>query len=239
MRIDHLTLRTAHLDSLYTFYAERLGLPLIERRETRFTVQAGHSRLSFDYMAEFEGAYHFAFDVPQNQIADAATWIESRAQVISFHDKIILQSGPRWNAHMLYFTDPAGNILELIARHNQSNTSHKAFSERSLLSISEIGITTDDVAATVACLTEQLGVGVYDGAGSDMFSAVGDEEGLLIVVKQGRIWFPESGIPASLSPAAISLSGVQHVILDPPPYYLLASTANIQHDSVPMLQFQR
>jgi catechol-2,3-dioxygenase len=227
MRIDHLTLRTAHLDTLHTFYAETLGLPLVERRETRFTVQIGHSRLTFDYIADFDGAYHFAFDVPHNQITEAAQWIESHTPIIPFRGETILQSSPRWNAHMVYFHDPAGNILELIARHRQPNASDEPFTVQSLLRISEIGIITDDVAATVTCLVEQLGVGVYDGAGSELFSAVGDEEGLLIVVKQGRIWYPETGIPASLSPAAISLSGVQHVILDHPPYYLLASSANV------------
>ena len=44
-------------------------------------------------------------------------------------------------------------------------------------------------------LCDTLGVTVYDGEGGDMFTAVGDELGLFIVVKQGRIWYPETGIP--------------------------------------------
>ena len=65
-------------------------------------------------------------------------------------------------------------------------------------------IVTDKVPDAVQLLQAGLGVGVYDGQGSDMFTAVGDEHGLFIVVKQGRIWFPDTGKAAELSPVTVA-----------------------------------
>ena len=54
-------------------------------------------------------------------------------------------------------------------------------------------------------LCDTVGMTVYDGAGSDTFSAVGDELGLFIVVKEGRNWYPETGISAGLHPVSVTL----------------------------------
>lgn len=56
---------------------------------------------------------------------------------------------------------------------------------------------------------------IYDGAGSDTFTALGDEHGLFIIVKRGRIWFPDTGIPAELVPlkVAVSVDGGATIIL--------------------------
>jgi hypothetical protein len=52
-------------------------------------------------------------------------------------------------------------------------------------------------------------VSVYDGAGSDTFTAVGDEDGLFIVVKRGRIWYPETGVAADVYPVAVTLANTR------------------------------
>jgi hypothetical protein len=57
----------------------------------------------------------------------------------------------------------------------------------------------------VARLQNELGLAVYDGQGSDTFTAVGDDDGLFIVVKRGRIWYPDTGVPASINPTRIVL----------------------------------
>ena len=44
----------------------------------------------------------------------------------------------------------------------------------------------DDVAATASKLKEVVGVDQYKG-GSDQFTALGDERGLLLVIKRGRV----------------------------------------------------
>ena len=43
----------------------------------------------------------------------------------------------------------------------------------------------------------------YKDESSETFTAVGDAEGLFITVKQGRIWYPNTGIPAQLLPVCV------------------------------------
>lgn len=45
-----------------------------------------------------------------------------------------------WPAHACYFEDLAGNIVELIARHNENPTSESPFTISSILNISETSL---------------------------------------------------------------------------------------------------
>ncbi len=49
-----------------------------------------------------------------------------------------------WPAHACYFEDPAGNIVELIARYNENPKSESPFSVNSIINISEIGLIVKD-----------------------------------------------------------------------------------------------
>ena len=205
MKMFELRLKTGNLVEARHFYHDSMKLPVLEETPDLLVLQAGSTRLVFECVSGWHGKYHFAFDVPENQIDEAAAWITSKARLATSNSQTIFNSGVRWNAQMVYFYDPAGNILEFIARHNRPNTSSEVFSERSIIGISEIGLATGDVKRTVKWLCDTLGMTVYDGEGSDNFSAVGDELGLFIVVKAGRIWFPETGIAAGLNPVSVTL----------------------------------
>src|SRR5262249_47447485 len=91
-----------------------------------------------------------------------------------------------WNAHSIFFFDPAGNVVEHIARHDLKNDGRGAFGSADILYASEIAWVVDDVAATGSKLKEVVGLGQYKRA-SDRFAAVGDEHGLLLVMKRGRV----------------------------------------------------
>ena len=91
-----------------------------------------------------------------------------------------------WNAHSIFFLDPAGNIVEYIARHDLNDGDASPFSWADILYASEIGLIVDDVAATAAMVGETAAVTQYKG-GNDEFVAMGDEYGLLLVMKRGRI----------------------------------------------------
>jgi catechol-2,3-dioxygenase len=115
----------------------------------------------------------------------------------------------------MYFYDPEGNIVELIARHRLANRVSKPFDTQSVLDISEIGFPTDDVKQTVQTLCDRLSARVYDGADSDEFTAVGDEDGMFIVVKQGRLWLPDTGKMARSLPLTVQvrdLTGQRHSV---------------------------
>lgn len=214
MKIIEVRLKTGDLYAQRLFYQQVLGLPLLDETADLITFQAGASRLTFELEADFQGMYHLAFDIPENQIKPARNWLAARAPISREGDEDIVHF-PHWNAHSLYFFDPAGNVLEYIARHNQPNASDRLFSEASLLSISEIGLASDDVEQTVETLHEGFGLGVYNGPAGETFAAVGDELGLFIVVKRGRIWFSSRNNPAELWPMTVTIAGNsgQHVHL--------------------------
>ncbi len=200
MKFTHVELQTTQLSAMRDFYAEHLGIPLVEADETTFTLQLHQTQIRFQNGET--SPYHVAFNIPQNQFAEGKAWLESRVPLVDILGKDEIHF-TAWNAHSVYFYDPAGNIMELIARHDLDNDTNEPFSGKSLLSVSEIGIATDDVRGFVNDLQSAFDVPVYDGEGSDIFSAVGNPDGLLIIVPKGRIWFPETGIPAECCPMKI------------------------------------
>jgi catechol-2,3-dioxygenase len=203
MHIQELTLQTDDLDAQATFYREVLRLP-VELAAERLQVTIGRSRLIFKHQPGWRGAYHFAFDVPENQFEAAGDWLTERTKLIELNGQSRFHSDG-WNADMIYFRDAAGNILELIARHQQANATTHPFSEFDLLAITEIGLGTRDVRSTVGQLMTELGVRTYDGGGSSSFSAVGDEQGLFIVVHHEREWYPQTGQRGGLHPMTVRL----------------------------------
>ncbi|RMF57651.1 MAG: hypothetical protein D6748_10715 [Calditrichaeota bacterium] len=201
MRIKELQLETHLLKELKHFYNVLLGFQLLREKKDAFTVKIGHSHLTFLTAQEGEEPfYHFAFNIPENQIIEAAGWVSQKIPLITVNEEEIFVF-PSWNAHSIYFFDPAGNIVEFIARHNLKNASRKKFSAKSVLNISEIGIPTDNVKLFVNQLQQELSLPVWYGHEGDLI-ALGDEEGLLIIVPLGRKWFPTDK-PAENYPVSV------------------------------------
>lgn len=221
MHIRRLELQTHDLPAQQQFYGERLGLPIIAANEQSVELQMGKTRLAFKQApADWQGVYHFALNIPENLLPAAKRWLTRSAPTLqdsSGADEFNFQS---WNAHALYFSDAAGNIVEFIARHDLPNRSEQPhFDARQILVISEIGLATDDVPTMVELLRSRIGVEVYRGSGSETFAAVGDEHGLLIVVQRGREWYPETGKAAELLPVKIWIlndAGREYLILGTP-----------------------
>jgi len=153
--------------------------------------------------------YHFAFNIPENQFAEARAWLTQRVPLVLGPDGEDLFTFESWNSHAIYFYDAAGNIVEFIARHDLPNSSNQPFGPASLLSVSEIGWVVADVRAAVDTLQNDLGLSVYANSLSDEFAAVGDPNGLFIVVKQERPWFPDTRHILSAKPAPIHATLLQ------------------------------
>lgn len=201
MKIEKAELWTDNLDGVLPFYAHTLSLPLLSHSAASAEFQVGASRLVLRQLQPTSnGHYHLAFDVPENQFQHAVEWLQSRTQPAANLTGKVIFDHSGWNAHSIYFKDPDGNILELIARHNQPNASQADFSVSSLLSISEFGLAVEDVPAAVQTLSAALAESVYDGAGSQEFTALGNELGLMILVRRGRIWMPGTGKAAEPVP---------------------------------------
>jgi catechol-2,3-dioxygenase len=221
VQLRKLVLYNSDLPAQLHFYTQVLGLPLAHPAEPeQFTVQTGRSQLTFVQAREGEnGRYHFAFNIPPNQFVEAKQWLTNHVPLIHDEqgaDEFHFRS---WNAHALYFFDPAGNVVELIARHDLPDHATTPFGPHSLLSISEIGLATDDVAATAELARTTLGLAPYRSGVSQDFTAVGDEHGLLIIVQQGRVWYPNTGVAAGLYPVTAIVgdeNGRTHQLSGPP-----------------------
>jgi catechol-2,3-dioxygenase len=205
--IAAIRLQASALDEQRAFY-RLLDLPVIDETATTITFAAGETSLAFaEAPSDLHPVYHFAFNIPENKIDSALEWCRRRfALIVRPGDPTPVHYFANWNAHALYFFDPAGNIVELIARHTLGNARDGAFSAADILRVSEIGLVTPDVAATTAWLREQLGAEVYHDSAVD-FAAVGNERGLFIVSRIGRCWMPTNEVPAEQFETGVWLRG--------------------------------
>jgi hypothetical protein len=185
------------MEAMKTFYGKTLDLGIADQRADRFSVMAGETRLTFVQTGDTnEGRppfYHFAFNIPENKIVKALEWQKARTPLLAIPQANRADGYPpevvdyrHWNAHSIFFLDPAGNVVEYIARHDLKNGDSHPFGFTDILYASEIGLIVDDVASTATALKDLAGVASYRGA-SDQFAAIGDEYGLLLVMKRGRI----------------------------------------------------
>jgi catechol-2,3-dioxygenase len=189
MKILELTLTSPNPDAQGDFFADYFELA-VGREEGRVTVQIGATRLNFE-RGDMLGRAHYAFEIPENQFAESVKWFRARLPIAKDEHGTWHFESPDWNADSFYFHDADKNILEFIARHNQPTASDTPFTGESIISISEVGLITPAVIETVAVLKRELGLKVWRGAGSESFTAVGDETGILIVAVEGRAWRPE------------------------------------------------
>ena len=203
MQITYLELPARELQAEKEYYSEVLGLP-VKASAVELKVQVGKTELVFTQATpNFDGAYHFAFDIPENQFGAAKDWIASRQsllQDVEGKDEFLSKT---WNSHSIYFKDPAGNVLEFIARHTLENASENSFDEGQILYVSEIGLPADDVINWANGLCQMLGISAYKQEPNENFTPVGDDHGFLIIPHKDRIWIPNSGVPAKLLPVKV------------------------------------
>lgn len=153
MEIKLLKLQTNELEIMKDFYKRNLGFSILNESPNGFQIQVGTSILEFtNENVVGEPYYHFAFNIPVNQFQEAKEWLKGKTT-------LLLEDGEDeayfsfWSAYACYFEDPAGNIVELIARSNVNPTSEAPFSVNNILNISEIGLIVKDAPM----VGEQLG----------------------------------------------------------------------------------
>jgi catechol-2,3-dioxygenase len=188
MKINELKLFTSNLKDMKYFYEDILELPVIKEGNNSFTVGVGTTKLTFKgAVSGTNPYYHFAINIPKNLFKEAKSWLKIKVDLNTEEgDDEVYLSGT-WNANAIYFEDPSGNIIEFIARNNLDNQVNHEFSSKDLLNVSEIGLVVDDVIPAVRKLNE-LGIPNWRDD-SEGFTPVGDEMGLIIVVKNERRWF--------------------------------------------------
>jgi catechol-2,3-dioxygenase len=206
MYLDELYLYSAHLPELADFYSQTLGLPISKPSDMELAIQAGTTRLVFQQApAGWRGMYHFAFNIPRDLFDEARLWLESRTPLIpDERGRVEFGSNPEWDSRSCYFYDPAGNILELIARQRLDNAAPPPFDGGKILGVSEIGLASEDVPELAQRLKE-AGFSIFGKDYDAEFTPMGDDHGLLILVRRGRKWYPNRQDPAELLPVRVLL----------------------------------
>jgi hypothetical protein len=183
------------------FYAEALGISASGSGDA-VSVRIGRSRLVFEPGARWP--QHIAFRIPSAAYADALVWLGARVALLpnagGGHDFAF----PDWNADAMYFRDPDGNVLELIAHHDLPDGYDPPFAAGALLGVCEVGMPADDVPGFLGWLEQRTGARRWSGDGVT-FAAAGDKGGSLIVVPRGRPWHPVPDAEAMAGPLGIDL----------------------------------
>lgn len=216
MFIREIEICTNDIGGTEMFYTGILDLKILHKNNNRISFFAGESILTFIKNELIEHpVYHFAFNIPHNQIPECLEWLESQIEILPVEEHRIIDFS-NWNAHAIYSYDNNRNIVEWIARHDLNNESHKPFTGRSIECISEIGLVTAHVPAYADKLSSQYNIPVFSKQPpGEKFTALGDDYGLLILSESGRNWFP-TAIPGNEFPAKViieSESGTNELVL--------------------------
>ncbi|MDQ0270626.1 VOC family protein [Cytobacillus purgationiresistens] len=187
MKFEIISFQTKQITNMKEFYTQKLNLELMIDEQDRFSVKVGDTELIFKETAAANNPiYHFAINIPHNKMNEAKAWIKKLIDlnIVDGEDEVFFES---WNANAIYFTDPAGNIVEFIARHNLNNRIEAPFHSNHLLNISEVGVIASEVIP-FAKKMNGLGLGNWRN-GNEGLTPIGDEEGLFIIVKNERRWY--------------------------------------------------
>lgn len=191
MRIVDLTLPVSDLAQACAYFSEVLQLPVddhcVQIGWTRVRLQAAGNRPA--------GGVHLAFNVPANRFEDATTWLLQRAPLqTNAKGEAHFTFGDAWASESIYFEGPDRLILELIGRRRLPGSDRRgAFHGSELTCVSEVGLPTADVSALQARAETALELHPLSTP-TPHFAALGDDEGLLIVVDATRAWFPEQKV---------------------------------------------
>ncbi len=213
--ISGISLKTdAEIGQLVEFYGTKLGFPVISQSEDSCRFQTGESTLAFERVRDGSSPfYHFAFNIPENKIKAAEQWQAARSEFIQpqarLNDPAMKSTNivhfRHWDAHSVFFYDPAGNVVEYIARHTMDNAADGKFSAKDILYLSEMGLVTDKVSRTANGVKNRTGLSTYKSS-SENFHALGNEGGLIIFFKQGTKAAFEQGRDRNIFEARVDVN---------------------------------
>ncbi len=192
MNIFEVQLQTANLEETKQFYHGKLGMELLLSNGNEVKLSAGLSTLVFTKASNGRHPfYHFAFNIPPHKFEEAFEWARTNIPLIPVTGGNPVADFRSWNAKAFYFFDNNNNIVEFIARFDLPHRSDKAFDGSSVVSISEIGLVGDSAKTYSEQLMADYGLRYFSRqAPADDFVALGDDNGLFIVVNDQRNWYP-------------------------------------------------
>lgn len=191
MKILEIEIQTDNIKETETFYSEILGLQLVNKNQNSISFKVGQSKLTYIKSDNINPKYHFAFNIPNNKLEEAILWAKSRLRLIENDENGIIANFESWNANAIYFYDNNNNIVEFIARFDLENSTEKPFDISVIESISEIGIVSDKPLDLAETLIESYNLVYFNkSTKSEKFAALGNDNGLFIIVETNRKWYP-------------------------------------------------
>ncbi|WP_084769866.1 VOC family protein [Curtobacterium sp. MMLR14_014] len=210
MDIRQVQLATRSLADTARFY-ERLGCP-VEIVDATVRVVVGSTLLVFRELPEMTGVLHLAMTIPTGTFDAAKAWIAGLTTVLGTDDQDEFEGPPNWNSRSVYFEGPDQQLLELIERRDLESGARRAGDGSGigtgavvpLVSVSEVGVPVPDVLGAVEAL-RRAGLEPYANPPGESFAAVGDVDGLVILVSPDRRWFPTGDRSPSSAPVVIDV----------------------------------
>lgn len=201
MDIRQVQLATRSLADTARFY-ERLGCS-VEIVDATVRIVVGSTLLVFRELPEMTGALHLAITIPTGTFDAAKAWIVGLTTVLGTDDQDEFEGPPNWNSRSVYFEGPDQQLLELIERRDLPGDVGENTAVP-LVSVSEVGVPVPDVLGAVEAL-RRAGLEPYANAPGESFAAVGDVDGLVILVSPDRRWFPTGDRSPSSAPVVIDV----------------------------------
>jgi catechol-2,3-dioxygenase len=193
MKIKKVELLISNFEQTVQFYEKTLQFKILSADGHCASFQIGESVLELMKDDEEQNYYyHFAFNIPSNLFKEAKEWLSKRVELLKEDGMDEVDFDGITQANACYFDDPAGNIVEYIARRETSPTSNdKEFSTKNVLSISEIGLSTNKITEYAEKI-KSLGIPVRGNVElSYDLNFMGEyEDGAFIILGPlGRRWF--------------------------------------------------
>ena len=215
--ILRLRLRAQRLPAMADFYGGVLGFSTGFSGQ-RLVVQGGGTEIVFEPAETGEKPiYHLAWAIPENKLARAKAWLTRRTPLLVHTDGRDEFLFRHVNRSAVYFADPVGNVLELIARHNLRDGREGDFTTEDILYVNHAGLVVDDMSAAIEGLRAGLGLELRREP-TPHFAQLGDEYRHLVLVTRKRLWLPEGKVPAEVFATDIVLHGEPASQLELKPY---------------------
>lgn len=197
MKIYQLNLKCLKLEEMKEFYTNQLEMPLVSESEEYFAVMAGATKLVFEKDAS-QPFYHLC-------LPSGLPFFEYMYEKMSYLQLLLEDEEGHysmfWQGKQAYFTDPDGNILELLERqYSWSDIEHV----KGWYYVGEVGMPVKNIAQFKQEL-DSFQLTKYKSE-SDSFSFFGDTNGVFVLVKEERPWYPTDR-EATIHPIKVIISG--------------------------------
>ncbi len=192
MKIKQVELFIGQFKETISFYKDQLHWEQVDTADGMAKFRIGESTLVLHEDEEAHNYYHFAINIPPNLFRSAKQWVQERV-ALSTEEGEDEANFTESKADSFYFEDPAGNILEYIARHATTPPAkEQEFTPEHLVGISEIGVSAQHMRDV---LDQLIGMGIAPRKNQEIhdntylnFMGEAEDGNYILVGPVGRRW---------------------------------------------------